>query len=188
MLLHFIFLVKDSELEDRKGEFEYIKQMAQFYKIWIKDNFDKNFEIQCDELVVHRRSIFDRVDTHTLIKDHKSRGEDVFHFYLCNFHPTWTDCTCEGYHAENFGMSLWNMPKNEDDTLFLAEKNCTTVSHEISHELLRQSGNKKFIELVHDVWTQHLFANLPFEQYGKDFEKTTDKPHFLAIDTSSFRL
>ena len=85
-------------------------------------------------------------------------------------------------------MSLWELPKNEGDTLFLAEKNCTTVSHEIAHELLRQTGNKKYIELVHDVWTRHLFDNLPFEQYGKDFEKTTIKPYFLTIDTSSFRL
>ena len=79
-------------------------------------------------------------------------------------------------------------PKNEDDILFLVEKNCTTVSHEIAHELLRQIGNKKYVELVHDVWTRHLFDSLHFEQYGEDFEKTTDKPHFLTIDASSFRL
>jgi len=54
--------------------------------------------------------------------------------------------------------------------------------------LLRQTGNKKYIELVHDVWTRHIFDNLPFEQYGKDFKKTTSNPYFLTIDTSSFRL
>ena len=48
-------------------------------------------------------------------------------------------------------------------------------------------SNKKYLDLVHDVWTKHLFNNLPFEQFGKNFEKTSDKPHFLAIDTSRFR-
>ena len=139
-------------------------------------------------MITKPSSIFKKLDTYQLLRDHRERGEEIYHFYLTHFRPLWTDCTCEGYHAENFGMSLWDFPKNEDDTLFLAEKNCITVSHEIAHELLRQSRNKKYVELVHDVWTRHLFDNLPFEQYGKDFEKTTDKPHFLAIDTSSFRL
>ena len=187
MLLHFIFLVKDNELEERKDEFEYIKQMAQFFKIWIKDNFDKNFEVQCDELVIHKRSLFNRVDTHTLVKDHKSRGEDTYHFYLSNFHPTWTDCTCEGYHAENFGMIFWQKPKEKNDTLFLAEKNCTVVSHELAHELLRQKKYKRFIPDVHDVWTKHFHANLDFEQYDSDFQKTNDKPMFLTLDMSMFR-
>ena len=50
--------------------------------------------------------------------------------------------------------------------VFLAEKNCTTVSHEIAHELLRQLNHKKFIDVVHDIWTKHLFSDLYFEQYG----------------------
>jgi len=54
--------------------------------------------------------------------------------------------------------------------------------------MLRKSGNKRYIELVHDVWTRHLFDKLPFEQYGNFFEKTTSKPYFLTIDTSSFQL
>ena len=188
MLLHFIFVIKESDLGKRDKEFEYVKQMSQFYKKWIKDNFSKDFEVQSDVMITKKSSILKKLDTYQLVKDHRERGEDIYHFYLTHFRPLWTDCTCEGYHAENFGMSLWNVPKNEDDTLFLAEKNCTTVSHEIAHELLRQSGNKKYVDLVHDVWTKHLFANLPFEQYGKDFEKTTDKPEFLTIDTSSLRL
>ena len=36
MLLHFIFVIKDKELGLRELEFEYIKKMAQFFKIWIK--------------------------------------------------------------------------------------------------------------------------------------------------------
>ena len=188
MILHFIFVIKEEDREKRQVEFEYVKKMSQFYKVWIKEKFGLDYEIQCDELITEPRSILQKLDTPTLLRDHEQRGKDIYHFYLTHFKPLWTDCTCEGYHAENFGMSLWELPKNEDDILFLAEKNCTTVSHEIAHELLRQTGNKKYIELVHDVWTRHLFDGLHFEQYGKDFEKTTDKPHFLAIDTSSFRL
>ncbi|MFB5628451.1 MAG: hypothetical protein ACE5RR_00790, partial [Nitrosarchaeum sp.] len=85
---------------------------------------------------------------------------------------------------ENFGMIWWQPPKDPSDTLFLAEKNCTTVSHVLAHELLRVSGNKKFIVSVHDVWTKHFYDQLHFEQYGANFESTDGKPEFLTIDTS----
>ena len=186
MLLHFIFVIKEEDLDKRKKEFEYVKQMAKFFKIWIKENFSKDYDIQCDEMITKKRSIFQRLDTHNLLKDHKERGEEIFHFYLCHFRPMWTDCTCEGYHAENFGMLLWSQPKDQEDTLYLAEKNCTTVSHELSHELLRQQGHKKYIDVVHDVWLKHTSSITPFVQYGKNFKKTDDKPMFLAIDTSEF--
>ena len=184
MLLHFIFVIKDSDLGQRQKEFDYVKQLAQFFKIWIKENFDKEFDTQCDEMITKPRGFLQKLDTSTLLKDHSTRGEHIFHFYLCHFRPFWTDCTCEGYHAENFGMIWWQKPKNKDDLTFIVEKNCTTISHELAHELLRQNKNKNFIELVHDVWTQHLFANLPFQQYDKNFEKTNNKPLFLTIDVS----
>lgn len=187
MLLHFIFVIKESDLGKRTNEFDYIKQMAQFYKTWIKKNFSKDFEIKSDEMTTKPRSVLQKLDTSTLLKDHRDRGEDIYHFYLCHFRPLWTDCTCEGYHAENFGMIWWQQPKDQDDLIFLAEKNCTAVSHELSHELLRQGGSKNYVDVVHDVWTQHLFSNLPFEQYDKNFNKTDSKPFFLTLDTSSFK-
>ena len=163
--------------------------MAEFFKIWIKKNFSKNFDVKCDEMIIGSQGIIDKLDnTAKLLKDHRNRGEEIYHFYLCDFRPLWTDCTCEGYHAENFGMSLWQSPKDEDYTLFLAEKNCTVVSHELAHELLRQSGNQRYVEVVHDVWTRHFYDNLPFQQFGKNFEKTNEKPYFLTIETSDFRL
>ena len=183
MLLHFIFVIKDKELGQRELEFEYIKRMAQFFKIWIKKKFSLDFDIQCDQMITKPRIILQRLDTHSLLKDHRERGEDVYHFYLCHFRPLWTDCTCEGYHAENFGMIKWVAPPNQDDMLFLAEKNCAVVSHEIAHELLRQSGYKRFIEDIHEVWGKHLFGDFPFEQYGEDFELTSEKPLFLTLDT-----
>ena len=77
-------------------------------------------------------------------------------------------------------------PKQEMDTLFLAEKNCTAVSHEIAHEILRQSGYKRYTEDVHEVWQKHLFGGIPFEQYGEDFQLTSKKPSFLTMDTTLF--
>jgi len=161
MILHFIFVVKEEDREKRKLEFEYVKYMGNFYKVWIKEKFGRDFEIQCDELITKPRSILQKLDTHTL--------------------------TCEGYHAENFGMVWWQPPKDPSDTLFLAEKNCTTVSHVLTHELLRASGRKKFIEDVHEIWTKHFYDQLHFEQYGANFEKTEGKPMFLTIDTSKLK-
>jgi hypothetical protein len=84
-------------------------------------------------------------------------------------------------------MVFWQRPKDDDSVLFLAEKNCTIVSHELSHEFLRQKKLKNQAEQIHEVWTKHLFNDLPFEQYGKNFEQTKNDPYFLTIDASGFR-
>lgn len=188
MLLHFIFLVKEADREKRQFEFEYVKKMSQFFKIWIKEKFGKDYEIQCDEMIIEPRSIFRKLDTHVLLRDHEQRGKEIYHFYLTYFRPLWTDCTCDGYQAENFGSVFWQPLKEKNDTLFLAEKNCTSVSHVILHELLRISGHKKFLQEVHDIWTKHLFEQLEFDQYGEDFKKTDGKPVFLTMDTIPLNL
>ena len=117
MILHFIFVVKEEDREKRKPEYDYIQQMSQFFKVWIKEKFGKDFEIQCDELITKPRSLLQRLDTPALIHDHRQRGEEIYHFYLCHFRPIWTDCTCEGYHSENFGMIRWESPQDHNDTL-----------------------------------------------------------------------
>ena len=188
MLLHFIFVIKDKELGLRTEEFEYVKKMAQFFKSWIKTKFSLDFDIQCDEMITKPRIILQRLDTHSLLADHTERGNDIYHFYLCHFRPLWTDCTCEGYHAENFGMIKWGKPKDQDGISFLAERNCAATSHEIAHEILRQIGHKRYIEDVHDAWQKHLFGAIPLEQYGEDFKITTKEPSFLALDTTLFEL
>ncbi|CAE6495063.1 hypothetical protein [Candidatus Nitrosotenuis uzonensis] len=187
MLLNFVFVIDKDDLGKRTKEFEYVKLMAQFYKKWVMDTFSIDVEVQCDEMVAHRQGLLSRLDTSVLLEDHRSRGKNTFHFYLCHFRPLWTDCPCEGYYAENFAMILWQKPKDEDDILFLAQKNCTVVSHELSHEFLRQNKVKKQSDIVHDAWSKHVFGGLPFEQYGKNFEKTSTNPYFLTIDTSGFR-
>lgn len=188
MILHFIFVVKEEDRQDRRRDYEYVQKMARFYGFWIKDKFGVAYDVKCDELVTKPRHIFDRLDTHTLVRDHNHRGKDVYHFYLTYFRPIWTDCTCEGYHAENFGMAHWKTPKDDvkDVNLFFAEKNCTVVCHQIIHELLRARGDKRYIQDVHDVWTKHLFSQLEFVQYDDDHNITSGRPTFLAMDTSEF--
>ena len=44
MILHFIFVVKEEDHERRKPEFDYIQQMSQFFKVWIKEKFGKDFD------------------------------------------------------------------------------------------------------------------------------------------------
>lgn len=187
MLLHFIFVIPAQDLGKRTWEFEYVQLMSQFYKKWIKDTFDVQVEVQCDEMITQKTNVLQRPDTSALLEDHRSRGQDKFHFYLCHFRPLWTDCTCEGYYAENFGMMLWQKPKTQNDILFLAQKNCTVVSHELAHEFLRQKKFKKQVETIHEIWSKHIFNEHPFEQYDKDFEPTKKNPYFMTIDTSSFR-
>ena len=47
MILHFIFVVKEEDREKRQFEYEYVQKMSQFYKVWIKEKFGKDYEIQC---------------------------------------------------------------------------------------------------------------------------------------------
>ena len=184
-MLHFIFVIKDQDQGKRDFEFGYVERMAQFYRRWIREKAGVDLDVKCDTMITRPRNILQRLDTHTLVRDHQDRDPDTWHFYLTHFRPLWTDCTCEGYHAENFGMAFW---QQSDDELVLAEKNCTTVSHELLHELLRVAGNKKYVQLVHDTWTKHFYGQLEFEQYGKDFGRTDGKPSFLTMDTTQLGL
>ena len=99
------------DLDIRKKEYSYVRRMADFYSSWVKENFNEDATTSCDQMAVDKRGLLNRIDTHTLLKDHNSRDPGTLHFYLANFRPTWTDCTCEGYYAENFGMSLWSKPR-----------------------------------------------------------------------------
>ena len=187
MLLHFIFVIKEKDLGNRNAEFEYIKKMAEFFKSWIKKKFSLDVDIQCDQMITKPRGLLQRLDTHLLLKDHHERGDEIFHFYLTHFRPLWTDCySCEGYFAENFGMVRWEQPKDDSDISFMSEKNCTVVSHEISHELLRQKKYKRFLDDVHEVWEKHQMSVLSFEKYDENHNLTTDNPTFQTIDTSLF--
>ena len=190
MRLHFIFMAGTRpELAARAAESRYAESMARFLGSWASEAFSADLDVEYDEMVTGRRGLFGRLDTHAVVRDHRERGESDYHFYLCNFRPTWTDCTCEGYHAPNLGMILWQRPGESagDGRLFMAEKNCTAASHELAHELLRQAGHARYVPDVHDVWTRHFHDGLAFEQYGEDFCRTAGRPAFLTIDASQFR-
>ena len=188
MILHFIFLIKEEDLDKRRWEFEYVEKMAMFYKTWIENTFSQKVDIQSDEMIVRSGRRFGIIDTPSLLEDHNSRGKEIFHFYLTYFRPIWTDCTCEGYFADNFGMVQWQKSPQPNDVKFLTENNCPKVSHEIAHEFLRQSGYKNYKEIVHEIWDKHLFASLPFEYYDINHKQTQKDALFATIDTSSLRL
>ncbi len=120
MLLHFIFVIKDKDLGLRTAEFEYVKKMAQFFKSWIKTKFSVDFDIQCDEMIAKPRIILQRLDTHSLLKDHAERGNDIYHFYLCYFRPLWTDCTCEGYRQSGYKRYIEDVHDTWQQHLFEA--------------------------------------------------------------------
>jgi hypothetical protein len=189
MLLHFIFLIKEEDQDERKWEFEYIKKMTHFYQVWLQQTFSLNVEVQADEMIVRSGRRFEIVDTPTILEDHRSRGKDIFHFYLTYFRPLWTDCTCEGYFADNFGMVRWDKSPQTDDIKFLKENNCPRVSHELAHEILRQTGYKNYKEIIHEIWDRHIFASRPFEYYDTNFRQVEEKDSlFATLDMSSLRL
>ena len=176
------------ELDKRENEYSYARRMANFYSTWIRENFNEDAKTSCDRMAVDKRGLLNRIDTHTLLKDHNSRDPNTLHFYLANFRPTWTDCTCEGYYAENFGMSLWIKPKDGDDVDdFCALKNCPVVSHVLCHEMLRRSGYARHEQDVHEVWMRHYHGGLALRTYGEDHTETNDKPVFSAIDVKATR-
>lgn len=184
--IHFVFLIKDADMQARQAEFQYVQAMSSFFGSWIRDEFDMHLDVMCDMMTTGRRSILQRPDIHTLVQDHRERGSDTYHFYLTYFRPLWTDCTCEGYHAENFGMVWWQRPRaGSPDVQFMALKNCTAVSHVLAHELLRQKGHPKYVTAIHDIWTRHHYADLPFVGYGADHKRTDVSPAFLVIDTTA---
>ena len=85
MILHFIFIIPEKDREKRQFEFEYVKKMSKFYQVWLKEKFGKDYEIQCDEMITTPRSILQRLDTHTLVRDHEQRGRDIYHFLFDPF-------------------------------------------------------------------------------------------------------
>ena len=52
---------------------------------------------------------------------------------------------------------------------------------------MEQKKSKKQYDMVHDVWSKHLFKDLAFEQYGKNLERNTSQPYFMTLDTSELR-
>lgn len=185
MLLNFVFMAGRSELAARAGEFAYARRMSEFFGSWIAASFGRRLDVRCDEMAVDSAGALDRHGVHTLLRDHRARGESTWHFYLANFRPLWTDSLAEGYHSENMCMVLWRRPPDSAGaTAFMAKKNCAEVSYELAHELLRQGGRKGAADEVNSVWSRHFSGDLPLVAYGKDHKRTSGAPEFLTLDAS----
>ena len=174
----------------QKEDWYYVSLMSRFFHQWIKRSFDVNLKVKADILPVIPGRLFDRMSISYLARDHIGRDKTTYHFYLTFFKPFWTDCRTEGYTSENFGIAYWERSKDPlsdlERTKFYADKNCTRVSHVLTHEILRMKGKprKVYFDGVHELWDKHTYDLLPFQYFNNKFERVSkNNPYsFVAID------
>jgi hypothetical protein len=186
--LFFIYVSKHDEWQEReKTDWDYVYSMTRFFHWWIKRIFNIDFNLQADILPVVPGKLFDRMSVAYLMRDHKERGNKIYHFYLAYFKPFWTDCGTEGYSADNFGMVEWKRPdKTCADSMrskYFADVNCPKVSHLITHEVLRNKGNKRkeYFDAVHDLWNRHLHNELPYLYYNERFTEVSKSSSYRYV-------
>ena len=65
---------------------------------------------------------------------------------------------------------------------YFADVNCPKVSHLITHEVLRNKGNKRkeYFDAVHDLWNRHVHDGLPYLYYNERFSEVS-KSQLLQI-------
>jgi hypothetical protein len=168
----------------------YVSLMSRFFHQWIKRSFDLNLKVKADILPVIPGRLFDRISISYLSRDHGDRGKTTYHFYLTYFKPFWTDCRTEGYSSENFGVAYWERSKDRlsepERIKFYADKNCTKVSHVLSHEILRMKGEPRnvYFDGVHELWDKHMYDSVPFQYFNNRFEHVSNKDSysFAVID------
>lgn len=194
--LFFIYVARNDEWESRhKEDWDYVTSMTRFYRWWIKRNFDLDFNVEADILPVVPGRIFDRMSISYLARDHIERGKSVYHFYLANFKPFWTDCRTEGYSSDNFGMIYWKRLESESSEFkrarFYADINCTKLSHVLCHEILRMRGKKRkeYFDSIHELWDHHINKELPYIYYNEQFRKVSkdNTYRFVTIDVNQIR-
>ncbi|AIF83778.1 hypothetical protein NTE_01717 [Candidatus Nitrososphaera evergladensis SR1] len=189
--LFFIYVARNDEWVRLQSEdWGYVSAMARFFKWWIRRYYDFEIAVEADILPVIPGKLFDRMSLALFLRDHESRGQDIYHFYLAPFKPFFTDCKTEGYTTDNFGLAFWNRPKEGSEAkrnAMFAEENCPRISHVLSHEILRMQGRKKkeYFENVHDLWRQHKEKGKPFLYYDSQFKRTTsDGCKYSTIDAT----
>jgi hypothetical protein len=191
--LFFIYVSKNEDWVLRqKEDWGYVSIMARFFQKWIRGAFSLKINTNADILPVIPGRIFDRMSVSYLARDHSTRGKSIYHFYLSYFKPFWTDCQTEGYSSDNFGMVYWDRPKNSlsnsERIKFFADKNCTKISHLISHEIMRMMGKPRrtYFEAIHDLWQKHTEGDLPFLLFNERFESVAigERYHFATVDLS----
>lgn len=186
--LFFIYVSKNEEWKKRYEEdWNYVSSMTRFFKWWIRHEFKEDLTVDADILPVIPGKLFDRMSVAYLLRDHRERGDSIFHFYLTYFKPMWTDCRLEGYYGENFGLATWFRPTaftSEFKTeKFFADNNCAKISHVLSHELIRRKVKKRkvYFDQVHKVWERHMEGKIPFIFYNKNFNKVTSNSEYKYI-------
>lgn len=194
--LFFIYVAKDSEWQRMQEEdWGYVSSMARFYHWWIKRFFDLEMTVEADILPVVPGKVFDRMSLALLLRDHEARNKDIYHFYLAYFKPFFTDCKTEGYTTDNFGMAMWERPKEEVSETrrfaFFAQENCPRISHVLAHEVLHKAGKKKkqYFDDVHKLWEEHVDKGLPFLYFDSQFKRVNKDGSwkFATIDATELR-
>jgi hypothetical protein len=182
MDLHFIYVVKSDEWKDKlKDEWLYVYSMSKFYQWWLRRNFGLNYKVNTDVLVVVKSALMTlRFGIRDLIKHHKEKGEENYHFYLSYFKPRWSDCSI-GFFTDNVGLIKWkNYEGKKEKNRFFALENCASVSHVLLHEVgIKKEYGKSYKDIVHEQWDKHFYSAEEFELYDKNFRKVTSKDDFM---------
>jgi hypothetical protein len=176
--IFFIYTAKEKEWQNlERQDWTYVLSMTRFFKWWAQRYFDISLPVQSDILPIIPGKLFDRVSISYLIRDHRDRAQDTFHFYLAYFKPIFTDCNTEGYTAPGIGIAWWQRPSESVSELsrhrFYADNNCPRVSHILAHELLRIKGETKkdFFGKVHELWDKHIYNVEPFLYFDNHFQR-----------------
>lgn len=193
MNLHFIYVSRSDEYKERlRDDWLYVYEMAKFYRWWLRKKFNLYYTVNADVLVVVKAHLMRfRFGMSDLMKHHKEKGEENYHFYLSYFKPIWADCSA-GFFADNLGLVQWKESTGKlEKHKFFALENCARVSHVLLHEVGRQMhyDNKKFKEEIHGQWDKHLYGADEFEFYDKKFHIVTDKDDYMfaTMKTSEYK-
>ena len=182
MNLHFIYVVKSNEWKEKlKDDWLYVYKMTKFYQWWLRKNFGLHYKVNADVLVVVKTALMElRFGMSDLMKHHKEKGEENYHFYLSYFKPWRSDCS-SGFFTDNFGLIHWKNYEGEvEKNRFFALENCTKVSHMLLHEVTRKKNyEKNYKDIVHEQWDKHFYGAEEFEFYDKSFRKVTSKDDFV---------
>lgn len=183
MNLNFVYVSRSDIYKERlRDDWQYIYEMASFFRWWLREKFSLYYTVNVDALVIEKVPLMRlRFGMSDLMKYHREKGENIYHFYLSYFKPRFTDCDA-GFFDDNLGLVQW---KEHNSTVekrrFFALENCSKVSHVILHEVGRQKDfdNKKFKEEIHEQWDRHVYGAEPFEFYDKRFQLVSKKDDFM---------
>lgn len=183
MRLNFVYVSRSDFYRERmKQDWQYISEMTHFYRWWLRKKFKLFYSVTLDALVIEKVPLMRfRFGMSDLMKHHKEKGEDVYHFYLSYFKPIITDCSA-GFFTDNVGLVEWRELRDSDErNKFLAIENCTRISHVMLHEIGRQKNydGKKFKEQIHEQWDKHVYGMESFEFYDKRFHEVPQDDEYM---------